>query len=130
MRKAFDPQLRLDCPEITSIPLNVNCRHEIIPILRVLQHICARPEVQESILQAIASDVNRLSNPKRGHPGMSYWEIVVLKAVRLGCNHNCDELSDLAQNHRIGALHVLAFSCVFLSLRFPNCGFAASRLCV
>jgi hypothetical protein len=100
MRKAFDPQLRLDCPEITSIPLNVNCRHEIIPILRALQHIYARPEVRESILQAIASDVNRHSNPKRGRPGMSYWEIVVLEAVRLGCNHNYDELSDLAQNHR------------------------------
>ena len=57
MRKAFDPQRRLDCPSIPNVRLNLNCRAEIIPILRALQHIYSRPEVRNSILRAIASDV-------------------------------------------------------------------------
>jgi hypothetical protein len=36
MRKAFDPQGRLDCPAVDQVKLNINCRSEIIPILRAL----------------------------------------------------------------------------------------------
>jgi hypothetical protein len=36
MRKAFDRQQRLDCPSVSGIPLNLNCRNETIPILRAL----------------------------------------------------------------------------------------------
>lgn len=100
MRKAFDPQLRLDCPDVGNVHLNVDCRHEIIPILRALQHIYDTPEVREAIFDAIARDVNRTADPRLGRPGMSYWEITVLAAARLGCNCDYDELSDLAQNHR------------------------------
>src|SRR5947208_2342577 len=39
MRFAFDPQRRLDCPPIEEVKLNLNCRDEIIPILRALQHL-------------------------------------------------------------------------------------------
>ena len=39
MRKAFDPQRRLDGPSVAEVPLNLNCRNETIPILRALQHI-------------------------------------------------------------------------------------------
>ncbi len=100
MRKAFDPQLRLDCPEVANVRLNVNCRHEIIPILRALQHIYDRPEVRDAILAAIGRDVNRTSDANLGRPGMSYWEIAVLAAAKLGCYCDYDRLSDLAQNHR------------------------------
>ena len=31
---------------------------------------------------------------------MSYWEILVLAAARLGCNCDYDQLQDLAENHR------------------------------
>ena len=58
MRKAFDRQQRLDCPPVTEVPLNLNCRNETIPILRGLQHIYSRPEVRDPILRAIARDVN------------------------------------------------------------------------
>ena len=100
MRKAFDRQQRLDCPPVSRIPLNLNCRNETIPILRALQHIYSRPAVRDSILRAIARDVNGRSSPRRGRPGMSYWEILVLAAARLGCNYNYDQLQDLAENHR------------------------------
>jgi len=100
MRKTFDRQQRLDCPPVSGIILNLNCRNETIPILRALQYIYSRPAVRDSILRAIARDVNGRSSPRHGRPGMSYWEILVLAAVRLGCNYDYDQLQDLAENHR------------------------------
>ena len=44
MRKSFSQQQRLDCPNIGEVELNLNCRHEIIPILKALQHIYSCPE--------------------------------------------------------------------------------------
>jgi hypothetical protein len=76
MRKAFDRQQRLDCPLVTAVPLNRNCRHENIPILRALQHIYSRPAVRSSILREIAHDVNGKSSARRGRPGLSYWEML------------------------------------------------------
>ena len=100
MRKAFDRQQRLDCPPVNKVPLNLNCRNETVPILRALQHIYSRPEVRDSILRAVARDVNGKSKAHRGRPGLDYWEIVVLAAARQGCNYNYDQLQDLAENHR------------------------------
>ena len=98
--KNIDRQQRLDCPPVSRIPLNLNCRNETIPILRALQHVYSQPAVRDSILRAIARDVNGRSSPRRGRPGMSYWEILVLAAVRLGCNYDYDQLQDIAENHR------------------------------
>jgi len=100
MRKAFDRQRRLDCPSVARVSLNLNCRNETIPILRGLQHIYSTPKVRDSILQAIARDVNGKSSAKHGRPGLSYWEILVLAAARLGCGYDYDQLQDLAENHR------------------------------
>lgn len=100
MRKPFDRQRRLDCPSVVKVPLNLNCRNETIPILRGLQHIYGRPSVRDSLLRAIAKDVNGKSSALLGRPGMSYWEILVLAAARLGCSYNYDQLQDLAENHR------------------------------
>jgi transposase, IS5 family len=100
MRKAFDRQRRLDCPAVTDVALNLNCRNQTVPLLRGLQHIYSRPKVRDAILQAIAKDVNGKSNARRGRPGLDYWEILVLAAARLGCGCDYDELQDLAENHR------------------------------
>ena len=35
-----------------------------------------------------------------GRPGLDDWQIVVLAAVRLGCNYDYDKLQDQAENHR------------------------------
>lgn len=100
MRKAFDRQGRLDGSPVVAVRLNTNCRDEIVPILRGLQHIYSQPELRDSILRAIARDVNRTSNSRRGRQGMDYWQILVLAAVRLGCGLNYDKLQDLAEQHR------------------------------
>ncbi|MHC4094134.1 MAG: ISNCY family transposase [Planctomycetota bacterium] len=100
MRKAFDPQQRLDGQPILNVPLNLNCRDEIVPILRALQYVYSQPELREQILHAIAEDVNRTTSPQRGREGMDYWQILVLAAVRLGCDLDYDKLQDLAEQHR------------------------------
>src|SRR5512135_3170870 len=100
MRSAFDPQLRLDCPGVPDVRLNTDGRDEIIPILRALQHIYGRPELRDELLDAVAHDVNGITRADQGRPGMAYWSILVLGAVRLGCNLNYDRLQNLAEEHR------------------------------
>jgi hypothetical protein len=90
----------LDCCPILKVQLNFNCRDEIIPILRTLQHIYSQRKLRDSILRAIAKDVNGTSDRKLGRKGLYYWEILVLAGVRLGCGLNYDALQDLAENHR------------------------------
>jgi IS5 family transposase len=100
MRIAFDPQLRLDCTSVLDVRLNTACRDEIIPILTALQHIYSRPALRDSLLDAVAQDVNGVCSADRGRPGMQYWSILVLGAVRLGCDLNYDRLQNLAEEHR------------------------------
>ena len=100
MRKAFDRQKRLDCSAVHEVRLNPECRDEIVPILRALKHIYSQPKLREEILRAIARDVNRTTSRRRGRAGMDYWQILVLAAVRLGCNLDYDKLQDLAEQHR------------------------------
>jgi len=94
------PQQRLDCLPITAVPLNLNCRDEIIPILRALQHVYGHEPSRRQLLRLVGQDVNKTSSNKLGRRGLNYWEIVVLAAVRLGCNLDYDKLQDLAENHR------------------------------
>jgi IS5 family transposase len=100
MRKAFDQQQRMDCQPVAHLQLNFNCRDEIIPILAALKYVYLQPKLRDEILRAVARDVNRDSSPKRGREGMDYWPILVLAAVRLGCNFDYDRLQDLAEQHR------------------------------
>ena len=100
MRKAFDLQRRFDSQAVLDVRLNLNCRDEIVPILKALQHVYSQPKLRDDILGAIAKDVNHSSSRKRGRQGMDYWQILVLAAVRLGCNLDYDKLQDLAEQHR------------------------------
>lgn len=100
MRMAFSPQARLDCRRVPDVELNLNCRDEIIPILRALQHIYSEPGLRDEILNLIGQDVNAQSRSDLGRKGMDYWHIAVLAAVRLGCNVDYDKLQDLAEQHR------------------------------
>lgn len=100
MRKAMDRQQRLWCATVTEVELNSNCRDEIIPILIALQHVYSQPDLRDSILRLVAADVSRKTNRRRGRKGMDYWPILVLAAVRMGCNLDYDKLQDLAEQHR------------------------------
>lgn len=100
MRKAFSQQPRLDCRSVAAVQLNLNCRDEIIPVLRALQQIYCRAELRDPILDLVAEDVNRDARDDVGREGMDYWQILVLAAVRLGCNLDYDKLQNLAEEHR------------------------------
>ena len=100
MRVAFQDQPRLDCPPVDAVPLNLNCRDEIIPILRALQHVYGQAQLRREILELVGNDVTAGSSPDHGREGLSYWTIMVLAAVRLGCNFDYDKLQDLAEQHR------------------------------
>ena len=94
------PEQRLDCLPISEVTLNLNCRDEIIPILRGLQHLYGNAPLRRELLTLVGKDVNQSTSRKRGRRGMNYWEIAVLASVRLGCNLDYDKLQDLAENHR------------------------------
>jgi IS5 family transposase len=94
------PQERLDCLPINKVKLNLNCRDEIIPILRALQHVYGHAPLRRELLALVGMDVNQGTSRKHGRRGMNYWEITVLAAARLGCNLDYDKLQDLAENHR------------------------------
>jgi transposase, IS5 family len=100
MRQAYQAQPTLDCPRPDQVQLNLQCRDEIIPILRALQHIYRDTAVRKTILDLVGKDVNRTTSKKKGRPGLDYWEILVLGAVRLGCNLDYDKLQNLAEEHR------------------------------
>ena len=100
MRKSFSEQRRLDCDSIEKVKLNLDCRDEIIPILAALQYVHSKPQLRDAILTLIAQDVNRDSRRDIGRQGLDDWQILVLAAVRLGCNLNYDKLQDLAEQHR------------------------------
>jgi transposase, IS5 family len=100
MRVATRCQLRLDCTPVNKVQLNIQCRHEIVPLLRALQHIYSRRELREEILKLVAKDVNRESSAEVGREGMTYWQILVLAAARQELDLDYDGLQDLAENHR------------------------------
>ena len=100
MRKSYSTQLHLDCIAISDVQLNLNCRDEIIPILRGLQRIYQQSELRHEILELIASDVNADSRDDVGREGFDYWQILVMAIVRHGCNLNYDKLQDLCEQHR------------------------------
>jgi IS5 family transposase len=94
------PEQRLDCLPIGEVKLNLDCRDELIPILRALQHLYGDAALRRELLALVGKDVNGSTDRKRGRRGMNYWEITVLAAARLGCNLDYDKLQDLAENHR------------------------------
>jgi IS5 family transposase len=100
MRKATEFQGRLDCQSVVNVWLNLECRDEIIPILRSLQQIYSQPALRDRILQLISLDVNPDSSADRGREGFDYWQILVLAAIRQGCACDYDKLQDLAEQHR------------------------------
>jgi transposase, IS5 family len=65
-----------------------------------LQYIYTRTKLRDQLLDAVAQDVNAATRPDYGRPGMDYWSLLVLAAVRLGCNLNYDRLQNLAEEHR------------------------------
>src|SRR4051812_1452985 len=100
MRTLFPRNYQTQTTSIDHVSFQLHCRHELIPILVALQYIYSRTQVCQQLLQLIQQDVNNNTNPSHGRTGLSYWEILVFAAVRLGSDLDYDALQDLAENHR------------------------------
>lgn len=100
VRKHYQSQHRFDCSPIAHVELNVQCRDEIIPILAGLQFVYTNNQLRHKACKLVAADLNEDSRRDVGRPGMDDWHVVVLAAVRLGCNFDYDKLQDQVENHR------------------------------
>lgn len=100
MRQHYQRQRRFDCTPIAELTLNEECRDEMIPVLAGLQHLYPRHSLRNQAVKLVAEDINEETRRDVGRPGFDDWQIVVLAAVRLGCNYDCDKLQDQAENHR------------------------------
>ena len=65
MRKAMERQQRLD-GSVSQVVLNLNCRDELIPILRASQQVYSTPKVRDEILKLVERDVSATSRSDRG----------------------------------------------------------------
>lgn len=100
MRKHYDRQRRFDCTPISELVLNFECRDEFIPVLAGLQYVYTSSPLRNKVVDLVAQDLNKDSRRDVGRPGLDDWQVVVLAAVRLGCNFDYDKLQDQSENHR------------------------------
>lgn len=100
MRKSFSRQGRFDGGSVLEVVLNFENRDEIVPVLAALQYVFTDADLRSSITRLVAADINRDSRRDIGREGFNDWQVVVLSAVRLGCNLDYDKLHDLCENHR------------------------------
>ena len=100
VRKPYESQHRFDCSPIAQVTLNFECRDEVIPVLAGLQHLYTDAKLRHKVVNLVAADLNEGSRRDVGRPGMDDWQVVVLAAVRLGCNYDYDKLQDQVENHR------------------------------
>lgn len=105
MRQHYQSQRRFDGTPIAQLTLNDACRDEVIPVLAGLQHLYTCHSLRNQVVKLVAEDINEETRRDVGRPGLDDWQIVVLAAVRLGCNYDYDKLQDQAENHR--ALRVM-----------------------
>ena len=99
MRKHYDKQRRFDCTAIGELMLNYDCRDEIIPVLAGLQYVYTCSSIRTKVVKLVAEDLNEDSRRDVGRPGFDDWQVVVLAAVRLGCDFDYDKLQDQCENH-------------------------------
>ncbi len=100
MRKPYARQQRFDGSPISELSLNFECRDQIIPILAALQYVYLDKQLRTKITKLVAGDLNHETRRDVGRNGLDDWQVIVLAAVRLGCNLDYDKLQDLAENHR------------------------------
>jgi transposase, IS5 family len=99
MRKAHDPQIKLDQVSIEDITFDLRDRDEIPQVLIGLQatykSIVTRNQIFD-ILWKLFPDSTNFNN---GRPGMDLWEILVLGTLRLACDWDFDKIRNIANKH-------------------------------
>ena len=98
MRTDVVPQLSFGQTPIAEVILNAESRFELIPILAGLQHLYDDLVSRTQLLELIAADLLDEVSAEHGREGMSLWQVLVLAAIRQGCNYDYAALEHAA-NH-------------------------------
>lgn len=99
MRVFFEPQTDLRYLPINEITFDPRSRHELVVVLRGLQHIFLDKDLNRRIGAALEAALGQ-ERSHMGRPGMSHWEMLVLGVVRHALKADYDRLHDLANEHR------------------------------
>lgn len=93
MRRGYSPKQRLDSLPTDRVPLNLERRDCIIPVLRALQQVYSKADTMAAVMKIIKHDINADTRSDYGRTGMDYWHLMVLAGVRLGCKRRPDAAS-------------------------------------
>ena len=100
MRKIMEPQMKIGEVSISAIKFDLQSRDEIPKMLMGLQHIHCTPGLRGKVFKILKDIVPEETDLDNGRPGMNLWKILVLGAIRLGCNWDYDKLQEIANNHK------------------------------
>jgi IS5 family transposase len=98
MRHPFRVQSTLNGPPVDEIELPLNSRHTIYPLLFSLQEIYKH---HLHLTHKLCEDVSQGKNLKKGAPGMSGWQILVLIVIRCQGNYSFDDMEIMFNNDRL-----------------------------
>lgn len=93
MRKSYERQYCFQSTPVAELNLHVDCRDEMIPVLAGLKHVYTTARLRNEVVKLVVADINQETRRDVGRPGLDDWQIVVLSAVRLGCNLDYDVTS-------------------------------------
>ena len=100
MRRAIDPQMKMNAVDISQIKFDLHSRDEIPKLLMGLQYIYCNMELKEKVFKILEDIIPEGTDHNNGRPGMELWKILVLGTIRLNCNWDFDKLQEIANNHK------------------------------
>ena len=97
MRKRFELQYTLGTTPIEKIQIP-KTRDELAPVLKALQYIYQTPEINKQVFEILEE---KIKISRKGRPGISLWEILVLGVVRLTLDINYDRLEHISNYDKL-----------------------------
>ena len=104
--------------DIGKIKFDPRSRDEIPKLLRGLQEIYCNRKVRDAVFTILHNLIPEGVDANNGRRGMDLWKILVLGALRLSCNWDCDKLMDIADNHKTLRL-MLGHSSILDDYHYP-----------
>jgi IS5 family transposase len=98
MRHPFRVQCTLNGPPVDEIEVPLNSRHTIYPLFLSLQYLYTN---HRYLTHKIVDDVTFGKDAKRGAPGMSGWQILVLIVIRSQGKYSFDDMEVMFNNDRL-----------------------------
>ncbi len=103
MRTKFERNPDLFTLPISSAKFHKNTRDEAPKLLKGLQAIYLKEELNSAVFSILSKSINPKQEKlvKSGRKGMGLWEILVLGVMRQGLNTNYDRIHHFANNDNL-----------------------------